>query len=74
MNIPATLSELYAILDMRYKQIVDCDREMDSIRTTITKLLVDVELIKQTLRIIKWVACTTLAAVIVAIVTLIIHK
>lgn len=74
MNVPQTLGELYVILDGRYKQIVDCDQDMDSARGTITKMLVDVELIKQQLKVIKWVACTTLAAVIVAVVGMIFNQ
>ena len=71
MNIPQTLGELYVILDQRYKLIVDCDRDMDAVNEKTVKLLVDVELIKQQLKVIKWVACTTLAAVIAAVVGLI---
>lgn len=71
MNMPSTLGELYGILDQRYKQIADCDKDMDAVNERSVKMLVDVELIKQQLRVIKWVACTTLAAVIVAVVGLI---
>lgn len=74
MNIPQTIQELTDILDARYKLISDCDRQMDELSKESTKMLVDIELIKQTVKAIKWVATTTLGAVIAAIIGLIIAK
>lgn len=74
MDVPKTVKELTDLLDTRYKLAVDCDKEMDMIRKENVKIVVDIELIKQTVKAIKWVATTTLAAVIAAIVGLIITK
>lgn len=71
MDVPKTMSELTAILDTRYKQTADCEKDMDAVNEKTVKMLVDVELIKQQLKIIKWVACTTLAAVIASVVALV---
>lgn len=74
MDVPKTVKELTDLLDARYKLATDCDKEMDLIRKENVKIVVDIELIKQTVKAIKWVATTTLAAVIAAIVGLIITK
>ena len=74
MDVPKTVKELTDLLDARYKLAADCDKEMDLIRKENVKIVVDIELIKQTVKAIKWVATTTLAAVIAAIVGLIISK
>lgn len=71
MTLPETVNELFALLDQRYKQIKDCDKDMDAVNQQAIKMLVDVELIKQQLKIIKWLACATLTAVIGAVVGLI---
>ncbi len=74
MDVPKTVKELTDLLDGRYKLITDCDKEMDNIRQENVKLVVDIELIKQTVKAIKWVATTTLAAVIASIIGVVISK
>jgi hypothetical protein len=68
MQIPDSTQELFSLLDERYKKISDCDRDMDAVNQQAVKMLVDVELIKQQMRIIKWIACATLTAAIGALV------
>lgn len=55
-------------LDMRYKQISDCNSEMDSMRRENTQIVADMSAIKTSLESIKWLVRTTLAAIIGGIV------
>lgn len=50
--------------DQRYKQIRDCNDEMDAMRKENTQIVSDVSSIKTSVDSLKWIARTTLAAVI----------
>lgn len=51
-------------LDQRYKQIRDCNDEMDAMRMENTQIVSDVSSIKTSVDSLKWLGRTTLAAVI----------
>lgn len=51
-------------LDQRYKQIRDCNDEMDAMRKENTQIVSDVSAIKTSVDSLKWLGRTTLAAVI----------
>lgn len=55
---------LQARFDDRYKLQDDCNREMFIVTDSLHKHDIDVALITQQLKIIKWIATTTLGAVI----------
>lgn len=54
--------------DMRYKMLKDCNSEMDTMRKENTQIVSDVSSIKTSVDSLKWLARTTLAAVIGALV------
>ena len=54
--------------DMRYKLLKDCNNEMDAMRKENTQIVSDVSSIKTSVDSLKWLARTTLGAVIGALV------
>ena len=69
MDIPNTVSDLYELLDQRYKTIQSCDKDMDSYRASNSEILTKLGIIQHTLDGYKWTFRTAGAAVIVAIIT-----
>lgn len=59
---------LIRVLDARYKLANDCKTEMRAVSENINAHNVDIAVFKHDIKIIKWVACTTLGAAIVALV------
>lgn len=70
----ADIKDLQDRFDNRYKLREDCDRDMDAVAKVVHQQDVDLALINQQLKIIKWVSMTTLGAVIGAIVVYLFAK
>lgn len=58
--------------DLRYKQISDCNEEMDEVRREHTQMYVDIASIKKIVESLQWVTRTTLGALIAGIIGVII--
>lgn len=54
--------------DMRYKLLKECNNEMDAMRKENTQIVSDVSSIKTSVDSLKWIARTTLGAVIGAVI------
>ncbi len=65
---PEDVKSLEERFDMRYKLLKDCNNEMDSMRKENTQIVSDVSSIKTSVDSLKWLARTTLGAVIGALV------
>jgi len=61
-------TELVAYLDMRYKKKEDCDADMQKVADDQAANRVEIALINQQLKIIRWVTTTTLGALICGLV------
>lgn len=59
-------------LDQRYKQIRDCNDEMDEVKKEHTQIYVDIASIKKIVESLQWVTRTTLGALIAGIIGIII--
>lgn len=71
---PDEKRELTDFFDQRYKLREECTDDMKAVTDTQHTQEIDIRLIMQQLQIIKWVAVTTLGAVIVGIVGLIVAR
>ena len=58
--------------DQRYKQIRDCNDEMDAVKKEHTQMYVDIASIKKIVESLQWVTRTTLGALIAGIIGIII--
>ena len=65
---PDDIKVLEDRFDMRYKMLKDCNNEMDTMRKENTQIIADMSAIKTSLDSLKWLARTTLGAVIGALV------
>lgn len=65
---PGDIKDLEDRFDMRYKLLKDCNNEMDAMRKENTQIVSDVSSIKTSVDSLKWLARTTLAAVIGAVI------
>ena len=71
---PDEKRELTDFFDLRYKRREECEEDMQAVTATQHTQEIDIRLVMQQLQIIKWVAVTTLGAVIVGIVGLIVAR
>lgn len=71
---PDEKRELTDFFDLRYKLRTECENDMQAVTDTQHTQEIDIRLVMQQLQIIKWVAVTTLGAVIVGIVGLIVAR
>lgn len=68
------VKDLQDRFDQRYKLKSECEDDMKAVTDTQHTQEIDIRLVMQQLQIIKWVAVTTLGAVIVGIVGLIVAR